>query len=61
MPRWSVDIIRKRMEHLGTVVADTEKQALALAIKQFQIEPARQNRVTVTKICIRAVNTAAWP
>ena len=25
MARWRVDIIRKRAEHLGTVVANTEK------------------------------------
>jgi hypothetical protein len=33
-------------EHLGTVVANTEKEAIAVAIKQ----PARQNRITVSKI-----------
>jgi len=41
------------MEHLGTVVADTEKQALAAAIKQFAIEPARQNKIAVTKVSER--------
>ena len=43
MARWRVDIIRKRAEHLGTVAAETEKEAIAAAIKQFEIEPARQN------------------
>jgi hypothetical protein len=28
MPRWSVDIIRKKSEHLGTVVAANEKEAI---------------------------------
>jgi len=28
MPRWRVDIIRKRAEHLGTVEATTEKEAI---------------------------------
>jgi hypothetical protein len=28
VPRWSVDIIRKRAEHLGTVEAATEKEAI---------------------------------
>jgi len=50
MARWRVDIIRKRAEHLGTVAAKTEKEAIAVAIKQFEIEPARQNRITVSKI-----------
>jgi hypothetical protein len=46
MPRRSVDIIRKRCEHLGTVEAPNEKDA----IKEFEIEPACQNRITVTKL-----------
>ena len=50
MPRWSVDLIRKRAEHLGTVTAATEKEAIAVAVKRFEIEPARQNRVAVSKI-----------
>ena len=50
MPRYRVDIIRKRAEHLGTVRAANEKEAIAVAIKQFQIEPARQNRIVVQKI-----------
>ena len=46
MARWSVDLIRNRPQRLGTVVAKTEK----VAIKQFDIEPVRRNRITVTKI-----------
>jgi hypothetical protein len=53
MPRWSVDIIRKRGEHIGVVSAPNEKEALAKAIKQFEIEPARRNRIMVTKISNR--------
>jgi hypothetical protein len=53
MARWRVDIIRKRAEHLGTVAAKTEKEAIAAAIKQFVIEPARQNRLAVSKISNR--------
>ena len=50
MARWSVDLIRARTQHLGTVVAANEKEAIAVAIKQFEIEPSRRNRITVTKI-----------
>ena len=50
MPRWSVDIIRKRAEHLGTVVAANEKEAIKTAIAVYAIEPARRNRITVTKV-----------
>jgi hypothetical protein len=28
MAKWSVDIIRSRVEHLGTVEADSEKEAI---------------------------------
>jgi len=50
MPRWSVDIIRHRVEHLGTVVAANEKEAIKTAIATYQIEPSRINRITVRKI-----------
>ena len=50
MPRWSVGIIRKRAEHLGTVVASNEKEAIKTAISTYQIEPSRINRITVRKI-----------
>ena len=53
MARWSVDMIRKRSEHLGVVSAPNEKEALAKAMKQFEIEPARRNRITITKISSR--------
>jgi hypothetical protein len=32
MPRWSVDLIRNRTQHLGTVEAANEKQAIEAAI-----------------------------
>jgi hypothetical protein len=50
MARWSVDLVRNRAQRLGTVVAKTEKEAIAVAIKRFKIEPVHQNRITVTKI-----------
>jgi hypothetical protein len=37
MPRWRVDIIRKRAEHLGTVEAATEKEAIEKAAERFEI------------------------
>jgi hypothetical protein len=49
VPQWSVDIIRTRAQRLGTVVTKTEEEAIAVAIKQFDIEPIRRNRITVTK------------
>jgi hypothetical protein len=35
MARWSVDLIRNRVQPLGTVVAANEKEAIAAAIKEF--------------------------
>ena len=50
MPQWEVTMIRKRGERLGTVEAATEKEAIKVAIKEFEIEPARQNRIAVRKL-----------
>jgi hypothetical protein len=50
MARWSVDLIRNRAQRLGTVFAKTEKEAIAIAIERFEVEPVRQNRITVSKI-----------
>jgi hypothetical protein len=50
MARYSVDIIGKRLQHLGTVVADDERKALEEAIKQFAVRPALRSKVTVTKV-----------
>ena len=50
MPRWRVDIIRKRAEHLGTIEAANEKEAIEKAAKEFDIPPERQNRITVEKV-----------
>ena len=37
-------------EHLGTVEAATEKEAVEKAAKQFDIPPERQNRIAVQKM-----------
>jgi hypothetical protein len=42
MPRWSVDIIRKRAEHLGEVDAPDEQAAIKRAAEVFDIPPERQ-------------------
>ena len=50
MARRRVDIIRKRAEHLGTVEAATEKEAIEKAAERFDIPPERRNRIAVQKI-----------
>ena len=48
--RWSVDIIRKRAEHMGEVDAPDEQAAIKRAAEVFDIPPERQNRISVRKI-----------
>ena len=50
MARWRVDIIRKRAEHLGTIEAASEREALEKAAKEFDIPPERRNRLVEQKI-----------
>jgi hypothetical protein len=50
MARWSVDIIRKRAEHLGEVEAPDEKAAVKKAAEAVDIPPERQNRISVRKL-----------
>jgi hypothetical protein len=50
MPRWRVDIIRKRAEHPGTVEAAIEREAIEKAAGRFDIPPDRRNRIAVQKI-----------
>jgi hypothetical protein len=50
MARWRVEIIRARLEHLGSITAPTESLAITRAAEQFHIPPSRRNRIVVTKI-----------
>ena len=50
MPRWRVDIIRKKAEHLGIVTARNAQQALHRAASLFQIEPDQYSKFVITKI-----------
>jgi hypothetical protein len=50
MPRWRVDYIGKVLQTLGSIEAKDEKSAIAEAAKEFNITPARQNKIVVTKL-----------
>ena len=50
MPRWRIDIICKRAEHLGAVEAATEKEAIEKAAERFEIPPERRNRIAVQRM-----------
>jgi hypothetical protein len=47
MARWRVDCIGK---HLGTVEAPDKSTAIAQAVKQFHITPARRDRISVVEL-----------
>jgi hypothetical protein len=51
--RWRVDIIRNRAEHLGTVEAADDKEAIEKAVKQFDIPPERKSRIVVQRLSRR--------
>jgi hypothetical protein len=50
MPRWFVDMIRKRAERLGTVEAPNAQEAILEAIKMFEIPAERRDRIAVEKV-----------
>jgi hypothetical protein len=50
MPRWRVDVLRKRAEHLGIVTAPNAQEALIRAASLFRIEPAKYSKLMITKI-----------
>jgi hypothetical protein len=47
MPRWRVDYTGTRGQYLGR---KDEKSAIAEAAKEFNIPPARQNKIAVTNL-----------
>jgi hypothetical protein len=47
MRRWRVDYLGKKGSHLGTVEAATEREAIDEAAEQFNIAPARRNKIAV--------------
>jgi 1,2-phenylacetyl-CoA epoxidase PaaB subunit len=50
MARWSVDVIGKCLQHLGTVHADNQQKALEQAITLFAVRPALRSKLVVTKV-----------
>ena len=50
MPRWRVDILRNKPEHLGIVKAPNAQEALNRAASLFRIERSRYNKLMIKKI-----------
>jgi DNA invertase Pin-like site-specific DNA recombinase len=49
MARWRVDYLGKKGSHHGSVEAPDERGAVEQAAKQFNITPARRNKIVVTR------------
>jgi hypothetical protein len=45
-----VDIIGKKLQHVGTLDADNEREALAEAIRLFEVRPALRSKIAVTNV-----------
>jgi hypothetical protein len=50
MPRWRVDLIGKKLQHVGTLEAWTEQEAVEEVAKLFRIAPAVRDKLTATKV-----------
>jgi hypothetical protein len=50
MPRWRVDILRKKAEHLGIVTAPNAMEALSRAATLYRIDPSRYGKLMITKV-----------
>ncbi len=50
MARWRLDLIGKKLQHVGTVDANTEQEAIEAAVKFFRIEPALRFKLMATKV-----------
>ena len=50
MPRWRIDLIGKKLQHVGTVEAATEADAIETAIRELRIAPALRFELMVKKV-----------
>ena len=50
MARWRVDLIGKKLQHVGTIEARSEQEAIEEVVKLFGITPAVRDKLVATKI-----------
>ena len=50
MAKWRVDLIGKKLQHVGTVEARTEQEAIDEVAKLFRIAPALRDKLTAMKV-----------
>jgi hypothetical protein len=50
MTLWRIEIVRAKLEKLGTVEAANTGEAIVKAMTEFNIPESRRNRLIVTKV-----------
>ncbi len=50
MARWRIDIIGKKLKHVGTTDATDAAEAVDIAIREHRIDPTLRGKITVTKV-----------
>ncbi len=50
MARWRVDLIGKKLRHVGTIEAKTSDEAIDEAARLFGIEPSVRDKLVATKV-----------
>ena len=50
MARWRVDLIGKKLQHVRTIEARSEQEAIEEVVKLFGIAPAVRDKLVATKI-----------
>ena len=54
MTRWRVDLIGKKLQHVGTIEARTEQEAIEEVVALFRIAPALRDKLVATKVSTHA-------
>jgi hypothetical protein len=50
MPQWRIDLIGKKLQHVGTIEAATEREAIEAAVKDPGVAPALRGKLIATRI-----------
>ena len=53
MARWRIDLIDEVRTTLGSVEAPDRERAIAKAAEMFNIPPARQKKIVVTRLYVK--------
>ena len=61
MAKWSIDILRKKGEHLGVVEAANQEEAYLKAINAFGTPVERQNRIVELATIITVTIVQQFP